>query len=134
MNDQDHRPERPDNRRRTGQAAEDICAHTLRRDGWQILERNWRIRSGEIDLIARRGNVLAIVEVKSTHTGLFHGPTRPAFAVGPNKQRRLRKLASIWIATSGRRVPFQEMRFDVIGVLFDRDGGLAAYDHIENAF
>lgn len=134
MSESDPLPKTPDNRRRTGQAAEDICARRLRRDGWQILERNWRIRAGEIDLIARRHELLAIVEVKSTHTGLLHGPTSPAFAVGPNKQRRLRRLASIWIATNGRRIAFQEMRFDVVGVLFDRDGSLADYNHIKNAF
>jgi putative endonuclease len=134
MTESEPGPGRSDDRRRTGQAAEDICARRLRRDGWQIIERNWRIRAGEIDLIARRSNILAIVEVKSTHTGLFRGPTSPAFAVGPNKQRRLRRLASIWIATNGRRVAFQEVRFDVVGVLFDRDGSLADYNHIEDAF
>lgn len=134
MEQKEPRPRKPDTRRRTGQAAEDICARRLSRAGWHILERNWRIRAGEIDLIVRKGKVLAIVEVKSTHTGLFHGPTSPALAVGPNKQRRLRRLASIWIATNGRRVAFQEMRFDVVGVLFDRDGSVVDYNHIDNAF
>ncbi len=127
-------PERPDRRRATGRRAEDICAGRFRREGWSILERNWRIKAGELDLIARKGPVLAIVEVKGTHTGLFTGPTSPAFAVGPNKQRRLRRLASAWIASNGRRVAFQEVRFDVVGVLFNRDGTVADYDHIENAF
>lgn len=125
---------RPDPRQTTGRRAEEICARRLRRGGWWILERNWRIRAGEIDLIVRKGPVLVIVEVKATHTGLFTGPTSPAFAVGPVKQRRLRKLASIWIATNGRRVAFQEVRFDVVGVLFNRDDSVAEYDHIENAF
>ena len=127
-------PHRPDPRRTTGRRAEEICAQRLRRDGWWILGRNGRIRAGELDLIARKGAVLAIVEVKATHTGLFTGPTSPAFAVGPNKQRRLRRLASAWIASNGRRVAFREVRFDVVGVLFNRDGSLAEYDHIENAF
>jgi len=127
-------PRRPDPRRTTGSRAEEICARQLRREGWWILERNWRIKAGELDLIVRKGPVLAIVEVKATHTGLFTGPTSPAFAVGPNKQRRLRRLASAWIASNGRRVAFHEVRFDVIGVLFNRDGSLAEYNHIENAF
>lgn len=127
-------PRRPDPRRATGRRAEEICAERLRRDGWWILERNWRIRAGELDLIVRKGQVLAIVEVKASHTGLFAGPTSPAFAVGPNKQRRLRRLASAWIASNGRRIAFREVRFDVVGVLFNRDGSLAGYDHIENAF
>lgn len=127
-------PRRTDPRRETGRRAEEICARTLRREGWWILERNWRIKAGELDLIARKGPVLAIVEVKATHTGLSTGPTSPAFAVGSNKQRRLRRLASAWIATNGRRIAFQEVRFDVVGVLFNRDESVAEYDHIENAF
>lgn len=125
---------RPDPRRGTGQRAEDICARRLRQKGWQIYARNWRIKSGEIDLIARTGNVLVVVEVKAGHVGSLSGPPIPILAVGPNKQRRLRKLASAWIASYGRTVSFREVRFDVVGVMFERNGDLAAYDHMENAF
>ena len=125
---------RPDPRRGTGQRAEDICARRLREKGWQIYSRNWRIKAGEIDLIARTGNVLVVVEVKAAHTGSISGPPVPILAVGPNKQRRLRKLASAWIASYGRTVSFREVRFDVVGVLFERDGTVSAYDHVENAF
>jgi putative endonuclease len=125
---------RPDRRRGTGQRAENICARRLRERGWQLLARNWRIRAGEIDLIARTGPVLVVVEVKASHIGSLAGPPMPVLAVGPNKQRRLRKLAAAWVSTHGRTVHFKEVRFDVVGVLFERDGTLAAYDHIENAF
>lgn len=127
-------PTKPDPRRSTGQRAEDICARRLRARGWQILARNWRIKAGEIDLIGRKGSVLVIVEVKAGHTGSLAGPALPVLAVGPNKQRRLRKLASAWIASHGRTVAFREVRFDVVGILFERDGSVAAYDHLENAF
>lgn len=106
----------------------------LRRRGWLILARNWRIRAGELDLIARDGTTLVIVEVKSTHSGLRRGPTAPALAVGINKQRRIRRLASAWLAGHGRNLNFADVRFDVVGILFDHDGEIAAYDHIENAF
>ncbi|HTU14693.1 MAG TPA: YraN family protein [Solirubrobacterales bacterium] len=125
---------RPDPRRGTGQRAEEICARRLRARGWQILARNWRIKAGEIDLIARSGPILVIVEVKAGHRGSLNGPQLPVLAVGPNKQRRLRRLASGWIASHGRTIAFREVRFDVVGVLFERDGSLAAYDHLENAF
>lgn len=125
---------KPDPRRATGQRAEDICARRLRAKGWQILARNWRIRMGEIDLIARTGNVLVVVEVKAIHIDPRRGPVVPALAVGPNKQRRLRKLASAWISTHGRTVSFREVRFDVVGIVFRRDGTVETYDHIENAF
>jgi putative endonuclease len=123
-----------DPRRHTGRRAEDICATRLRQRGWQVLARNWRIKAGEIDLIARTGPVLVMVEVKAGHAGSRAGPPSPALAVGPNKQRRLRRLASAWIATHGRSVHYREVRFDVVGVLFERDGTLAVYDHVENAF
>jgi putative endonuclease len=123
-----------DQRRTTGNSAEEICARHLRAHGWRILVRNWRIKAGELDLIALSGSILVIIEVKSQHLGSRHGPTAPVLAVGPNKQRRLRRLASAWIAGHGRRVTFSEVRFDVVGVTFDRGGEVVAYDHLENAF
>ena len=83
-----------DDRRATGRSAEDICARRLRERGWRILARNWRIRPGELDLIALAGSTLVIVEVKAHHQGLRRGPVHPVLAVGPNKQRRIRRLAS----------------------------------------
>lgn len=121
-------------RLRTGRSAEEICARRLRRLGWQVLARNWRIRAGELDLVARAGQTLVVVEVKSTHSDLRAGPERPALAVGPEKQRRLRRLAEAWLAGPGRGLSVRDVRFDVVGVRFDHDGEVAAYDHIENAF
>jgi len=123
-----------DTRRKTGRNAEDICASRIRRRGWQILARNWRIRAGELDLVARAGNTLVVIEVKAHHAGPRRGPTAPVLAVGPNKQRRLRRLASAWVAGHGRRLAFREVRFDVVGITFDREGRVLAYEHIENAF
>lgn len=123
-----------DGRRVTGQSAEEICAGRLRERGWRILARNWRIRIGELDLIALSGSTLVIVEVKAHHQGLRRGPEAPALAVGPNKQRRIRRLASAWIAGYGRRVGFREVRFDVVGITFDREGRILSYDHLEDAF
>ena len=123
-----------DQRRNTGQSAEDICAARLESKGWRILARNWRIKAGEIDLIALAGPVLVIVEVKAHHLGSRVGPTAPVLAVGPNKQRRLRRLASAWIAGNGRRLGFRDVRFDVVGITYDREGRMVGYDHLENAF
>jgi putative endonuclease len=74
--------------------------------------RNWRVREGEVDLIARRGNVLVFAEVKARATDAFGDPSS---AVGYRKQARLRRLAAIWLATSG--VHGVELRFDVVAVL-----------------
>lgn len=99
-----------------------------------MLARNWRIRAGELDLVARDGNTLVFVEVKATHTGIRTGPVVPALAVGPQKQRRIRRLASGWLAGPGRRHRFRDVRFDVVGVTFGPGGELVGFDHIENAF
>ncbi|MDQ5893966.1 MAG: putative endonuclease [Actinomycetota bacterium] len=123
-----------DARRATGQSAEDICAERLRERGWRILARNWRIRAGELDLIALTGPVLVVVEVKAHHLGARRGPTSPVLAVGPNKQRRIRRLTSAWIAGHGRRVGFRDVRFDVVGITFDQEGLVVAWDHLEDAF
>jgi len=121
-------------RQLTGKRAEDLCAERVRARGWAILARNWRIRAGELDLVARDGRTLVFVEVKATHTGIHHGPALPVLAVGPLKQQRLRRLAAAWLAGPGQRLPVRDVRFDVVGVSLDRGGRLAAYDHIENAF
>ena len=123
-----------DQRRTTGQNAEDICAARLTRRVWRILARNWRIKAGELDLIALNGPVLVIVEVKSHNQGSRRGPTAPVLAVGPNKQRRIRRLTSAWIAGHGRRLAFRDIRFDVVGITFDEHGHVVSYDHLEDAF
>ncbi len=114
--------------------AEDLCAKTLRQAGWKLLARNWRIRRGEVDLIALDVDVLVFVEVKASRPEPRHGPEAPALAVGPAKQRRLRFLASAWIARHGHGHAFEGVRFDVVGVLVGRDGSIISIEHIENAF
>jgi putative endonuclease len=123
-----------DHRRTLGTAAEALCEQHLRRRGWSILERNWRIRMGEVDLIARDGRTIVFIEVKAAAAGSVAGPERPVLAVGRNKQRRLRRLASAWLSARGHRLTWDEIRFDVVGVGFDHDGMAASWEHIEGAF
>lgn len=122
-------------RQRLGRRAEDLAAARLRRAGWRILERNARTRTGELDLIAMDGSTLVFVEVKAGREGSEHGPERPALAVGPQKQRRLRRLAREWLAADERPRPsgVSGYRFDVVGISFGRDGR-ADVDHIRDAF
>jgi putative endonuclease len=123
-----------DRRTRLGAAAESLCEQHLRQLGWSILDRNWRIRIGEVDLVARDGRTLVFVEVKAAAAGSVSGPERPAMAVGRDKQRRIRRLASAWLAGRGDRLAYDTIRFDVVGVGFDRDGMVASWEHIEAAF
>ncbi|MFW5416738.1 YraN family protein [Nocardiopsis sp. CNT-189] len=97
---------------------EDLAAAHLRRTGLRILARNWRCREGEIDILARWGGTLIVVEVK-TRTGLRFGT--PLEAVDRSKRRRLRRLARLWREENRRAAP-PRTRVDVIGVLVRRDG------------
>lgn len=121
-------------RQRLGRAAEDLAARRLAADGCQIVERNARTRLGELDIVALDGDVLAFVEVKAGRVGSTAGPERPVLAVGHAKQVRLRRLAREWLAGRSGLRSVRAFRFDVVGVLFDRDGGVASYEHIRDAF
>jgi putative endonuclease len=123
-----------DPRRALGSHAEDVCEWQLRQRGWRILDRNWRVRMGEIDLVAMDGDTLVIVEVKAHRSSNRAGPPAPALAVGPQKQRRLRRLATAWLMSRLQGRPFEDLRFDVVGITFAPDGRVAAYQHLEDAF
>lgn len=111
-----------------GAHGEQLAAEYLAEAGMKIVERNWRSRHGEIDLIAAEGESLVFVEVK-TRTGRAFGT--PAEAVTLTKQRRIRLLGLEWLRTSGRN--WGRVRFDVVSILLER-GSAPRIDHIESAF
>jgi putative endonuclease len=96
--------------------------------GMVLLDRNWRCRDGEIDIVARDGDVLVFCEVK-TRRGAGYGT--PAEAVIATKARRLRRLAAQWLEDHPVRP--QEVRFDVVSVLPQRRGP-ARVEHLRGAF
>jgi putative endonuclease len=120
-------------RQRLGRRAEDLVAARLQGAGWRLVERNFRTRNGEIDLICLDGGTLVFVEVKAGREGSRGGPERPAFAVGQRKQMKLRRLAREWIAERRGPSGVAGYRFDVVGVSFGPDG-LADVDHLRDAF
>jgi putative endonuclease len=122
-----------DDRIRLGRAAEDLVARALAGQGWRILERNSRTRTGELDIIALDRDVLVFVEVKAGRSGARNGPDSPAHKVGPRKQARIRRLAREWLAAGRAPSGVAGYRFDVVGVSFGGDG-LADVDHIRAAF
>ena len=123
-----------DRRRRTGQLAEDLVARRLGAAGWAIVERNARTRHGELDIVALDGSVLVFVEVKAGRAGAAFGPERPILAVDFRKQRRLRKLATVWMAERRDLPRYAEIRFDAVGVTFDRADRAIDVEHIRAAF
>ncbi|MFJ1457006.1 YraN family protein [Nocardia wallacei] len=98
-----------------GAHGEELAARFLRAAGMEIVERNWRCRYGELDLIGREGDVTAFIEVK-TRSGVGFGV--PAEAVTFTKQQRIRRLALLWL--DEQPGPWRRIRFDVVSVLLVR--------------
>lgn len=112
----------------TGEFGEWVAADFLKRLGYSIIERNYTVgRAGEIDIIARDGDVLVFCEVK-TRTNDRCGD--PEYAITPKKQGQLRYLAKAYLYQHG--IDEQEVRFDAIAVRFDADG--PKIDYFKSAF
>jgi putative endonuclease len=107
------KPEGPanDGRRRTGESGESIAVKFLKKNGYQIIEQNYRCKLGEIDIIARDGRVLAFIEVKARRTGDFGGPKR---AVTPRKQRKISMVALKYLKETEQME--KKARFDVVAI------------------
>ncbi|HET7573546.1 MAG TPA: YraN family protein [Solirubrobacterales bacterium] len=121
-------------RLKIGRAAEDLVAGRLAAAGWEIVERNARTRFGELDIVALDSGTLVFVEVKAGRAGSAFGPERPVLAVDRRKQLRVRRLATAWMGER-RDAPFYaEIRFDAVGVTFDRAGRPVDVEHIRGAF
>lgn len=106
-----------------GRWGEDLVARHYRRAGYEIVDRNWRCRAGEIDLVVGRPGLVVVCEVKTRRSAAYGGG---AAAVDARKQRRLRRLAAAWLAAHD--VGVVDVRFDVAVVTGVR------LDLIESAF
>lgn len=111
-----------------GRFGEDLAARGLVAADWQLLERNWRCRDGELDIVARDGATVVFVEVKTRSSTLYGDP---AEAVSPRKAARIRRLAARWLAEHPEIVR-DGVRFDVVTVL--RSPGAPTVRHIRAAF
>ena len=107
-----------------GAYGERVAVAHLQAAGMIVLERNWRCRGGELDIVARDGDVLVICEVK-TRSSTDRG--HPLEAVTPRKAARLRRLAAAWMLA--RDVHPGEVRIDLVGVLRPRRGA-AVVEHV----
>ncbi|MEX0912009.1 MAG: YraN family protein [Gemmatimonadota bacterium] len=111
-----------------GDWGERVAAEHLERQGWVIVDRNFRAGRKEIDLVARRGDIVAFVEVKTR--------TRPSYyaaleAIDARKQREIGGVAGAWIDRFGS--PVETYRFDAIAVL-SSPGATLRLEHIEDAW
>jgi len=117
-------------RQHFGRAAEAAAARYLQARGWTLLGRNVRIGRGELDLIVRRGDVLAFVEVKARRSGSCGTPED---AVDGRKRRQVARLAELWLAARPWALRgVSEVRFDVVAV--DAIGDRPQVRHLPGAF
>ncbi|MDR0593022.1 MAG: YraN family protein [Bifidobacteriaceae bacterium] len=111
--------------RELGRYGEDVAAAFLTAKGWRVLDRNWRCREGELDMIAQPGpETLVFVEVKTRRDDRCGAP---AEAVTYRKLARLRRLAAAWLHAHGEHA--QKVRIDVIAVTTGPAG--RSIEHIE---
>ena len=116
-----------DTTKKLGNAGENLAAIFLENHGYKILEKNFRIRAAEIDIIAERYNEIIFVEVK-TRSNIRKGT--PAEAVNLRKQKKIIEAASVFL--QGEKYFNCACRFDVIEIL--SAGKDFKVNHIENAF
>jgi putative endonuclease len=125
-----------DPRRTLGSLGESLAARHLEARGYEVIDRNFRTRYGELDLVARDRRSLVFCEIKTRIARAAHGPFGPLASVGVRKRRQVRAMAREWLAanaSAGRPRPAQ-LRFDAIGISFDARGRLIELDHMEDAF
>lgn len=126
---------RHDPRRRLGALGERLACEHLERAGYEVVERNYRSRRGEIDVIAFGHGALIFCEIKTRVGAGRTGPASPLDGIGPGKRRRLRLLAREWLsARQGSRRTAETLRFDAIGITLDSAGALMSLEHLEGAF
>ena len=120
-----------DRRRELGATGEQFAADHLARRGFQILDRNYRTRWGELDIIACDEHQIVFCEVKCRIAN--RAGRDPLESVHTAKRAQVRRMAGRWL--NERRHPrVGDLRFDAIGVTLSPDGKLLRLDHLEAAF
>ncbi|MEJ8302523.1 YraN family protein [Saccharibacillus sacchari] len=116
-------------RKDKGRAAEEAAASYLEQAGWLIVERNWSCRSGELDIVAEKGETLLFVEVRS-RSGIGYG--MPAESIDGRKIQQVRRTAEVYLHRFG--ISDRQIRFDAVAVMLGRNLEIRSLEHIEDAF
>jgi putative endonuclease len=124
-----------DPRRELGAKGEEMARRHLEARGFTLLDSNFRTRHGELDLVAADQRHLVFCEVKTRVLSGPPGELGPFAAIGTPKRRQVRGMAREWLARRDSAGPWPpELRFDAIGIAFDRQGRLLSLEHLEGAF
>jgi putative endonuclease len=111
-----------------GNIGEDAAEKFLRKNGYRILQRNYRCRAGEIDIICEHRSVIVFVEVKTRSPRAY---LPPEYAVDDAKQDQIRKAAKFYL--SGFRAP-SPVRYDIVSVLLNEQDEITHIELIADAF
>lgn len=111
-----------------GRAGEERAAQHLVSCGYEVLERNWRCAQGEIDIIAARGDLLCVIEVKTRRSERFGHPFE---AVDERKRQRLWRLAFAWAESHPELSKGRHLRVEIIG-LTGSDARDARLEHLQD--
>ncbi len=103
-------------RKELGNRGEEVAANFLKKQGYQIIERNYQARMGEVDIVAREGKSIVFIEVKTRRSTDFGLPEE---ALSYDKRRRLTKLALGYLAY--HKIKNKNCRFDVVSILVNED-------------
>lgn len=124
-----------DPRRSIGEHGEQLAVEHLQARGLTVVERNFRTRHGELDVILSDAEHLVFCEVKTRVVRGDPGPLGPFASIGLRKRRQVRLMARLWLAARSGRGPHPpQLRFDAVGVTLDPEGRLVAIEHLEGAF
>ena len=110
-----------------GSKGEDLAIQFLKKKGYRIIKRNYKTYVGEIDIIARDGNTIVFVEVKTRANDSFGYPFE---AVNKKKRQKLKNLALLYLKSQVKESP---VRFDVLSIFY-ADGRKLEIEHIKDAF
>ena len=112
-----------------GQRGETIAATFLKKKGYEIIEKNFRCKAGEIDIVAKKDDVICLVEVR-TLKNPKNGMDDPLLSIDKRKRNKLKKLALYYI--HNKKLFDHPVRIDCIGVVLD-DLGTIKINHVEKA-
>lgn len=112
-----------------GFLAENIVAEHLQGKGYAIIDRNWRRKWGELDIVAKRDEVVVFVEVKANREEV--SGFAPQLRANQDKLRKVARTARTWLAYR-KYSPDQEWQIDVVSVIFDKINKKAKITHFKN--